>query len=88
MSKYKSYFSLVFFLAIMIVGHYLDPIATDVFGAVSALILVGLGLQFYFMTLKRKYKNIAKYKARHGIPIDQPHKADDILKSGFFRIRS
>lgn len=88
MSKYKSYFSLVYFLAIMIVGHYLDPIATDVFGAVSALILVGLGLQFYFMPLKRKYKNIAKYKARHGIPIDQPHKADDILKSGFFRIRS
>jgi hypothetical protein len=40
------------------------------------------------MPLKRKYKNIAKYKARHGIPIDQPHKADDILKSGFFRIRS
>jgi hypothetical protein len=88
MSKYKSYFALVFLLAIMILGHYLDPIATYVFAAVFALILVGLGLQIYFMPLKRKYENVAKYKARHGIPIDQPHKADDILKRGFFRIRS
>ncbi len=75
------------FLAMVVAGHFLEPTATDVFAAVFALILVWLGLQIYFMPLKRKYELIAKYKARHGIPIDQPHKADDILKRGFFRIR-
>jgi hypothetical protein len=35
----------------------------------------------------RSFTSARMYKARHGIPIDQPHKADDILKRGFFRIR-
>ncbi len=40
----------------------------------------------YFMPLKAKLDIIAKLKVRHGIPLDQPHKADMILKSGYFRI--
>jgi hypothetical protein len=85
MGKFKNYFSLACFLAILVVGHHFDPIATDLFAAVFALILVGFGLQIYFMPIERKHANIANYKARHGIPINQPHKVDEILKKGFFR---
>jgi len=51
------------------------------------LILVYAGLSIYFASVKAKRENIAKFKARHGIPLDQPHKVDETLKEGFFRIR-
>jgi hypothetical protein len=38
------------------------------------------------MPTKKKQESIAKFKARHGIPLDEPHKADKILKTGYFRI--
>jgi hypothetical protein len=52
-----------------------------------ALILVYAGLSIYFAPVRSKQEDIAKFKARHGIPLEQPHRVDEILKEGFFRIR-
>jgi hypothetical protein len=71
---------------VFLVAHHYQPIAADLFGILFALIFVCLGLQIYFMPIKKKQESIAKFKARHGIPVDEPHKADDILKTGYFRI--
>ena len=74
--------AVILFLA----AHHYQPIAADLFGILFALIFVCLGLQMYFMPIEKKRENIARFKARHGIPLDEPHKADAILKTGFFRI--
>jgi energy-coupling factor transporter transmembrane protein EcfT len=52
-----------------------------------ALVLVYAVLSIYFASVRSKQDDIAKFKARHGIPLDQPHRVDEILKEGFFRIR-
>jgi hypothetical protein len=52
-----------------------------------ALVLVYAVLSIYFASVKTKLETIAKFKARHGIPLEQPHKIDETLREGFFRIR-
>lgn len=85
MNKYKMLLSLACHLALFLVWHHYDPIGADVLGVLLATIAVGIALQIYFAPLKSKRKSIAKFKARHNIPLDQPHKVDEILKEGFFR---
>jgi hypothetical protein len=87
MHQLKTYLSLGCFLAVLIVGHHFNPIATDVFAVVFALILIVIWLQMYFMPIERKRENIAKFKARHGIPVNESHKVDEMLQRGFFRSR-
>jgi uncharacterized membrane protein len=86
MAKSKIRLQFLFPVILFLVGHHYQPLATDLFGILFVLILVCLGLQIYFMPIKKKQENIAKFKARHGIPLDEPHKADKILKTGYFRI--
>jgi hypothetical protein len=69
-----------------VAGYRYRPIATVGFAILLALVGLYLGLQIYFMPVKAKLENIAKFKARHGIPLDQPHKVDRILKAGYFRV--
>lgn len=57
-----------------------------VFLAYSACLMICTGLQVYFMPLKTELAYLAKAKARHGIPADQPRPKDKILKFGFYRI--
>ncbi len=70
----------------IVVGHHFQPIATDLFVILFAVLFIGFCLQIYFMPVKRKLENIARLKVRHGIPLDQPHNVDRILKEGFFKI--
>jgi hypothetical protein len=84
--KLKPYLSYLYLVVFFIVGYHYQPIATVGFAILFALILIFLGLQIYFMPVKAKLESIAKLKARHGIPLDQPHKVDMILKSGYFRV--
>ena len=86
MSKFKTYWSYAYPVALFLVGHHYEPVASDLFAILFALIMVCVGLQIYFMPIKSKLESIAKTKARHGFPVDQPHKIDKILKSGYFRI--
>jgi hypothetical protein len=86
MSKFKPYLSALYLAALIIVGYHYQPIATIGFAIVMILIALYVGLHIYFMPVKAKLDIIAKFKVRHGIPLDQPHKADMILKSGYFRI--
>jgi hypothetical protein len=51
------------------------------------LVLVYAVLSIYFASVRSKQEDIAKFKARHAIPLNQPHPVDEILKEGFFRIR-
>jgi len=85
MIKYKTFLSLSCQLALFLVWHYFDPIGADFLGIFFVIIFLGLALRIYFAPIKSKQESIAKYKARHGIPLDQPHKVDEILKEGFFR---
>jgi hypothetical protein len=86
MSRYKTYLSYVCPIALFFVGYHYEPIATVLFAILFAFIMLCVGLQIYFMPIKAKLDGIAKAKARHGIPLDQPHNIDRILKSGYFRI--
>jgi hypothetical protein len=83
--KYKTGLSLACQLALFLVWHHHDPIGADVLGILFVTIFVGLALRIYFASIKSKRESITKYKTRHGIPLDMPHKIDDILKEGFFR---
>jgi hypothetical protein len=85
MKKHKMLLSLACHLALFLVWHHYDPIGADVLGVVLAIILVGMVFHVYFAPIKSKRKSIAKFKAKHNIPLDQPHKVDEILKEGFFR---
>ncbi len=73
-------------VAVFLVFHHYEPIATDVFAVLCAVIMVFVGFQIYFMPVESKLASIAKTKARHGFPVDQPHRIDSVLKSGYFRI--
>jgi hypothetical protein len=84
--KFKPYLSALYLAVLLLVGYHYQPIATVGFIILFALVLLYVGLQVYFMPVKAKLKSIAKVKARHGIPLDQPHKVDMILKSGYFRV--
>jgi hypothetical protein len=89
MIKYKLLLQLSWPLAVFLVWHHYDPIGADVLGillGVLVVFFVGFAFKIYFMPIKSKQKNIAKYKAKHGIPWDRPHKVDAILKEGFFRL--
>ena len=84
--KYKNYADYACTAALFILGCYYQPTATLLFVMFLACLMIWTGLQVYFMPLKTKLAYLAKAKARHGIPADQPHPKDKILKSGFYRI--
>ena len=86
MGKYKPYLNCLYLVFLFFVGYHYQPIATVGLAILLALIALYTGLQIYFMPVKAKLESIAKFKARHGIPLDQPHKVDMILKSGYFRV--
>jgi hypothetical protein len=86
MSKYKTYLNYLFLIALSFVSYRYEPIATVFFVILSVFIMLCLWLHIYLMPIKAKLESIAKTKARHGLPVDQPHKIDKILKSGYFRI--
>jgi hypothetical protein len=86
MAKYKIYLNYLCLVAIFVVSYRYEPIAAILFAILLAFILLCFWLHIYFMPVKAKLEEIAKTKARHGFPLDQPHKIDKILKSGYFRI--
>jgi hypothetical protein len=86
MSKYKPYLSCLYLVVLLFVGYYYQPIETVVFAIFFALFMLCMWLRIYFMPVKTKRAGIAKLKARHGIPLDQPHKVDSMLKWGYFRV--
>jgi len=85
LGRYKPYLGCLYLLVFFLVGYHYQPIATVGFAIFLAFVALYTGLQIYFMPVKAKLESIAKLKARHGIPLDQPHKVDMILKSGYFR---
>lgn len=86
MGRYKTYASNACSIALFIILHHYEPIAADLFAVLIAVVLVCVALQIYFMPIKSKLESIARTKARHGFPMDQPHKIDQIVQSGYFRI--
>jgi hypothetical protein len=85
MNKYKMFLGLVCQFALFLVWHHYDPLGADVMGVLLAITIIGIVLRIYFAPINSKRKSIAKFKAKHNIPLDQPHKVDGILKEGFFR---
>jgi len=85
--KLKTRLGGVYLVVLLFVGFRYEPLATEILAILLGALMVGVGLHIYFMPIKAKLAAIAKIKARYGIPSDQPHRVDETLKSGFFRIR-
>jgi hypothetical protein len=83
----KSVFGILYAVGFLVLLYRHNSLEAYALATLLALILVYAGLSIYFTSVKTKLENIAKFKTRHGIPLDQPHKIDEILKEGFFRIR-
>jgi hypothetical protein len=85
MNRYKTVLNLVG-AGLFLASAYFEPMSAIVIGILIAIIFVCAALQIYFMPIKSKLERIAKFKSRHGIPPGEPHKLDEILKEGYFRI--
>jgi hypothetical protein len=85
--KCKSVFGILYAVGLFALVYRHNSPEAYVLAILFTLVLVYAGLSIYFASVKTKLEDIAKFKARHGIPLDQPHKVDEILKEGFFRIR-
>jgi hypothetical protein len=78
--KFIDYARLLGVLLSLALAHHFRPEGTDVFIALCIIIAVWQVLDWKWMSTGRRAELLAKYKARHGIPIDQPHKVDEFLK--------
>ena len=85
--KFKSVFDILYALGFFGLLYRHNSLEAYILGCLLALVLIYVVLSIYFASVRSKQKDIAKFKARHGIPVDQPHKVDEILMEGFFRIR-
>jgi hypothetical protein len=85
--KYKSAFDILYAVGFFALLYRHNSLEAYVLATLLALVFVYAGLSIYFASVKTKLEDIATFKARHGIPLDQPHNVDKILKEGFFRIR-
>jgi hypothetical protein len=68
------------FIFLLVLAHYFEPEATDVFVVVCLVIFVWHVLGWKLMSRERRAALVAGFKKRHGIPQDQPHKVDSFLK--------
>jgi energy-coupling factor transporter transmembrane protein EcfT len=85
--KCKSVFDTLYAMGFFALLYRHNSLEAYVLAILLTLVFVYAGLSIYFASVKTKLDDIAKFKARHGIPLDQPHKEDEILKEGVFRIR-
>ena len=85
MITYRVYRGLFLELAVFLVWHHFQPIYADIFGILMIIIGVVTALQIYFESVAIKRASIAKFKARNGIPLDQPHQVDRVLQMGYFK---
>lgn len=77
--------SLLQMAGLFLIGHHYYPIQADLFTALFAVIFLCFGFRIYFMPVKGKREAIERYKKRHGIPLECPHKIDHLLEEGFFK---
>jgi len=85
--RYKSVFDILYAVGFFALLYCHNSLEAYVLAILLTLVIVYAGLSIYFASVKTKQEDIAKFKARHGIPLEQPHRVDEILKEGFFRIR-
>jgi hypothetical protein len=87
LSKLKGVFGLLYAVGFFALLYRHNSLEAYVLATLLAVVFVYAGLSIYFAPVKTKMDDIARFKARHGIPLEQPHKVDETLKEGFFRIR-
>ena len=85
--KFKSVFDILYAVGFFVLLYRHNSLEAYALAILFALVLVYVVLSIYFASVRSKQEDIAKFKARHGIPLEQPHKIDEILKEGFFRNR-
>jgi hypothetical protein len=78
--KWKELASGLCLMLLLVVAHHFEPEATDVFVVVCLVILAWHVIDWKFMSRERRAALVAGFKKRHGIPQDQPHKVDSILR--------
>jgi hypothetical protein len=67
-------------ILLLVPAHHFEPEATGVFVVVYIIILAWHVIDWKFMSRERRAALVASFKKRHGIPQDQPHKVDSILR--------
>jgi hypothetical protein len=83
----KRVFDVLYAVGFLVLLYRHNALELHLLASLLALVAVYTGLSIYFASVKSKRELIARMKATRGISFDQPHKVDDILKEGFFRIR-
>jgi len=78
--KWKDFVFWLGFILSIVIAHHNEPIGTDVFIVVLLTIFIWQVIDWNFMSAERRAALVAGYKTRHGIPQDQPHKADSFLR--------
>ena len=67
-------------MLLLVPAHHFEPEATDVFEVVCLIILAWHVIGWKIMSRERRAALVAGFRKRHGIPQDQPHKVDSILR--------
>jgi hypothetical protein len=78
--KLKDYAALLGSIISLALAHHHDPVPTDVFLVLLLVIFIWLVIDWKFMSVDRRSALAALYKARRGIPRDEHHKIDELLK--------
>jgi hypothetical protein len=78
--KWKDLASGLGLILSLAVAHHVQPVGTDVFLVVLLITFIWQVIDWNFMSAERRAALVTNYKTRHGIPQDQPHKVDSILR--------
>jgi hypothetical protein len=78
--KWKQWANGLCLVLLLILAHHFQPEGTDVFVVVCLFVLVWHVIGWKFMSREGRAALVAGFKKKHGIPQDQPHKVDSILK--------
>jgi hypothetical protein len=78
--KWTDWIALLGIVISLVFAHNRDPVATDVFLVLLLVIFIWLVIDWKYMSPERRTEHIRNYKARHGIPQNQRHEIDEILK--------
>ena len=80
MTKMRSFLACIVLLALAAVDLSREPIATGLFLIILVVILVWHVIGWKTMSREKRAKLAFDFKTRHGIPQNQPHKVDELLR--------
>jgi hypothetical protein len=78
--KWKTTASALGLLLPLVLAHQFEPEATDLLIAILVVVFAWHVIDWKLMSRRRRAALVARFKERHGVPQDQPHKVDSFLR--------